>query len=72
MAVAILLAVRLVVLAVVGDEVVEREPVVRGDEVDRRPRLAAALVEQVGGAVPLDLADQKRCPAAGSYGPCTR
>ena len=44
----VVLAVRLVVLVVVGDEIVEREAVVRGDEVDGGPRLAAALGEQVG------------------------
>ena len=47
--VAVLLAVRLVVLVVVGDEVVEREAVMGGEEVHRCPRLAAALVEQVRG-----------------------
>ena len=44
----VVLAVRLVVLVVVGDEIVEREAVVRGDEIDARPRLAAAEVELVG------------------------
>ena len=45
-AVAVVLAVGLVVLAVVGDQVAQGEPVVGGDEVDRRRRLAgAALVE---------------------------
>ena len=48
--VAVILAVRLVVLLVVGDEVVQREAVVRGDEVDARPGLAAAAVEDVGRA----------------------
>ena len=48
MAVAVVLAVRLVVLVVVGDEVVEREAVMRGDEIDAGPGLAAAAVEQVG------------------------
>ena len=43
--VAVVLAVGLVVLVVVGDEVGEGEPVVDGDEVDRRLRVAAA--EQV-------------------------
>ncbi len=47
MAVAILLAVRLVVLLVVRNEVVQRETIMGGDEVHRRPRLAAAPVEQV-------------------------
>src|SRR6185503_5410213 len=46
--VAVALAVRVVVLVVVRDEVVEREAVVGGDEVDARPGLAAALVEGVG------------------------
>ena len=45
-AVAVVLAVRVVVLLVVRDEVAQREAVVRGDEVDRRERpLAVALVE---------------------------
>ncbi len=45
-AVAVVLAVGLVVLAVVGDQVAQGEPVVGGDEVDRRRRLAGAdLVE---------------------------
>src|SRR6185436_5128541 len=44
-AVAVVLAVGLVVLVVVGDDVVQREAVVRGDEVDARPGLAAAVVE---------------------------
>ena len=39
-AVAVVFAVRLVVLDVVGDEVVQREPVVAGDEVDALLRLA--------------------------------
>ena len=47
-AVPVVLAVRLVVLVIVGDEVVEREAVVRRHEVDRGPRLAAAVGEQVG------------------------
>ena len=45
--VAVALAVRLVVLLVVGDRVVEREAVMRSDEVHRSPRLAPALVELV-------------------------
>src|SRR5690348_4582033 len=44
--VAILLAVGLVVAIVVADEIAQREPVVCGHEVDRTPRLAAAIVEQ--------------------------
>src|ERR1019366_5350995 len=38
-AVFVVLAVGLVALVVVGDQVAKREPVVRGDEVDARPRL---------------------------------
>ena len=48
MAVAVVLAVRLVVLVVVGDEVAKRKAVVGGDEVDARPGLSAAKVERVG------------------------
>ena len=43
MAVLVVLAVGLVVLVVVGDEVGEGEAVMGGDEVHRRPGLAAAL-----------------------------
>src|SRR5437763_1030972 len=49
-AVAAALAVGLVVLGVVGDEVPEREAVVAGDEVDRVLRLAARRLVQVGAA----------------------
>ena len=49
-AVAVALAVRLVVLVVVGDEVVEREAVVRGDEVDAVRRAAAAALVDVRAA----------------------
>ena len=49
-AVAVALAVGVVVLALVGDEVVQREAVVRGDEVDAGLRLAALVLEQVGRA----------------------
>src|SRR5580700_3970051 len=49
MAVLIVLAIRLVVLIVVRDEVVEREAVVRGDEIDAGPRLAAAAGKGIGG-----------------------
>ena len=59
-AVAVVLAVGLVVLVVVGDEIVEGEAVVSRDEVDRCPRLAPALVEQVrGGREP-----RRQAPAA--------
>src|SRR3954463_8471020 len=47
MAVAVVLAVRLVVLVVVRHEIVQREPIMRGDEIDAGPRLAAAPVEQI-------------------------
>ena len=50
-AVAVPLAVGLVVLLVVGDQVVEREAVVAGDEVDRVER-PSALVEVVAAAEP--------------------
>src|SRR3989475_7548758 len=49
-AVAIVLAVGLVVLLVVRDQIVQREPVVGGDEVDGRPRPAAATAGQIAGA----------------------
>ena len=45
MAVASAFPVRLVVLVVVGNEIVQGKSVMRGDEIDRRPRLAAASVE---------------------------
>ena len=48
--VAIRLAVRLVVLAVVGNEVVQREAVVAGDEVDALFRLALLHAIDVGAA----------------------
>ncbi len=50
LAVVVVLAVRLVVLLVVRHEVVEREAVVRGDEVDRRDGLAPAVLVEVGRA----------------------
>src|SRR5436305_372297 len=50
MAVLVVLAVRLVVPVVVGDEVIEREPVMRGDEVDAGPGFAAAVIENVAGS----------------------
>ena len=49
-AVAVVLAVRLVVLGRVGDEVGEREAVVRGDEVDRPRRRPRACREDIGRA----------------------
>src|SRR5205085_2396604 len=48
--VAVLFTVGLVVLFVVADEVVQREAVMRGDEVDARPRASAAVPEDVGRA----------------------
>ena len=47
-AIAIALAIRLVVLIIVGDEVAQGEPVMRGDEIDARPRSSATKVELVG------------------------
>src|SRR5207237_7281981 len=44
-AVLVVLAVRLVVLVVIGDGIVQREAVMRGDEVDAGPWFAAAAVE---------------------------
>jgi hypothetical protein len=49
-AVPVLLSVRLVVLAVVRDEVVEREPVVARDEVDAGERRSSGPLIQVGAA----------------------
>src|SRR5947208_145148 len=46
-AVAASLEVRLVVLLVVRDEIAQREAVVRGDEVDRRERVAAVVLVEV-------------------------
>src|ERR1700731_2004075 len=47
MAVLVVLAVRLVVLVVVGDQVMHGETIVRGDEVDAGPGLAAAAAERI-------------------------
>src|SRR5207253_3178686 len=49
-AVAVVLAVGLVVLVVVGDEVIEVESIVRGNEIDTGPGPAAALIEDVAGS----------------------
>ena len=46
-AVAVVLAVGLVVLGVVADEVVEREAIVDGDDVHRRRRASATVAEQI-------------------------
>src|ERR1700730_17066067 len=47
MAVAIVFAIGLVVLVVIGDEIVEREAVMGGGKAEARPGLAAALIEDV-------------------------
>ena len=50
MAVAILFAIRLVVLVVIGHEIVERKSVMGGDKIYARPRLAPASIEEIAGA----------------------
>jgi hypothetical protein len=45
--VVVVLTVRFVVLVVVGDEIGEREPVVRSHEVDRRHRQPAVVLVQI-------------------------
>ncbi len=50
LAVVVVLAVGLVVLLVVGDEIAHREAVVRGHEVDAGERTAAGVLVEVGGA----------------------
>ncbi len=47
-AVAVVLAIRLVVLVIVGNEVAKSEAVVGNDEIDARPGLSAAKIEFVG------------------------
>src|SRR5215212_2480458 len=49
-AVVVVLAVRLVVALVVADEVLQREPVVGGDEVHRGPGLASRRLEDLARA----------------------
>ena len=49
-AVAVVFAVGLVVLVVVADEIVQREAVVRGDEVDAGVGLAAVVLVQIAAA----------------------
>ena len=49
-AVAIVFAVRLVVLLVVADQIVERESVVRGDEIDAGGRAAAVPLVQIAAS----------------------
>src|SRR2546428_10985223 len=50
LAIAILFTVRVVVLFVVRHQIVQREPVVRGHEIDARPRPAALVLIEGGGA----------------------
>ena len=50
MPVAIVLAILLVMLVIVGDEIIEIEAVVGGDEVNTRPRLSFALVKEFARA----------------------
>ena len=50
LAVAVVFAVRLVVLLVVGDEIAQREAVVRGDEVDARVRPPRGALVEIGAA----------------------
>src|SRR5258705_9554120 len=49
-AVAIVLAIGLVVLLVVAEQVGQRETVMHGDVIDAGPRIAAVMIEQIGGA----------------------
>src|SRR5262249_26083947 len=48
-AVAIVFSIGFIVLALITDDVSEREAVMRGDVVDARPRRAAMMLEDVGG-----------------------
>jgi hypothetical protein len=45
------LAVGLVVLALIADPVLQREAVMRGDEIQRRPGTAPVVIEQIGRAL---------------------
>src|SRR6476661_132847 len=47
MTITVLLAVRFVVLVVVRNEIVQREAIVRGNEIDARPRFAATAVKEI-------------------------
>src|SRR5438552_2294637 len=49
-AVAVVFAIGFVVLLLVADEVLQREPVMRRNEVDARPRPPPAIAKDVGGA----------------------
>ena len=64
-AVAVVLAVRLVVLVVVGDQVVQREAVVRGDEVDARVRPAAVVLRR-DRELPVEAIARARRPSPSS------
>ena len=57
------LAVRVVVLLVVRDEIAQREAVVRGDEVDRRERVAPVAVVEIARPreAPRELGDARLC-----------
>jgi len=50
LAVGVVLAVCLVVLLVVADEIGEREPIVRGDEIDAGVRPASTLLVEIAAA----------------------
>src|SRR5690606_23015155 len=50
MAVLVVLEVRLIMLLVVRDEILDGEPVMRGNEIDARPWPPAAMIEHVGPA----------------------
>src|SRR6185437_3234838 len=53
-AIVVVFAVGFIVLLVVADEIMEREPVMRGDEIDGRPGAAPILVVGLArGAEPL-------------------
>ena len=64
MPVLVVLAIRLVVLLVVGDEVVQGEPVMGGDEIDAGPGLAAAVIEDVAGRAKPRGEGARRCLTA--------
>src|SRR5689334_8407733 len=49
MTVLVALLVCLIVLLVVGDEIIQRETVMGGHEIDAGPRPAPAMIEEVGG-----------------------
>ena len=48
--VAIILSVGLIVLVLIGNEIIERKAIMRGNEIDARPRPAAAMIEKIGRA----------------------